>query len=159
MVAAPAELLGVDRRGRAVQLKKSDLGDFWFEPVETGEAEIARFWYQPGKGSSANWTKCGYYRTGGRRIVVPPLYDQCSSFDKGSALVCLGCRNHCEGGDCHVDEFIGGEGLVLNEQNQVQKRFALPTIPKCSASNRNPEEKSTNATACTKVSDPFSDFK
>jgi hypothetical protein len=130
IVVSPPELLAVDRRGLVVVLKKAHLANFDFEPSDN---DIARFGYFAKNGSKEKEFKCGFYRRGHFESVVAPVYDHCDSFDKGTALVCLGCTDHCESGDCHETDFVDGEGLVINESNDVLRRFPLPSVPLCGA--------------------------
>lgn len=129
VIKDPAELVIVNRRSKVVRLTKAHLGDFTFEPSDNA---VARFGYLGPNAEKTGESKCGYYRRGGRfKVLVPPVYDQCDQFDDGKTVVCIGCANYCESGDCHVTEFIRGEGMVINTKNQVLKRFPLPSLPRC----------------------------
>jgi hypothetical protein len=152
VVTPPAELLSVNRSGRVLPLERAHLGDFDFAPGD-GEGDIVQFGYLAKKGGSTTVFKCGYYRTGKHfEVLVPPVYDHCDAFKEGRALVCLDCTNHCEGGDCHETDFIGGEGLVIDQRNQVLKRFALPLLPLCS-------NDSSDGKCRPRPADPFSTLK
>lgn len=129
VIESPAEFVNVNRYGKVVKLRDDHLHDFHFEP---GEGAVSRFGYsQGGKRKSTAKFRCGYYYSGTYQVLVPPLYDNCGQFYDGSALVCFGCTSHCESGDCHEDNFAGGEGLVINAKNEVIRRFALPSLPRC----------------------------
>ena len=132
VITAPPELVSVTRQGKVVELKMAQLrgSDFDFEPGD-GEGDIVRFGYPKARADKTPGFKCGFYRTGKFEILVPPIYDVCDSFNNGSALVCFDCTSHCESGDCHESDITGGEGLVINERNEVLKRIQLPSLPLC----------------------------
>ena len=133
VIKSPAELVIVNRQSNVVRLTKAHLAAFTFEPSDN---TVARFSYLGPNAEKTGESKCGYYRRGGRfKVLVPPVYDQCDQFDEGKAVVCIGCTNYCESGDCHETEFIGGEGIVINATNKVLKRFALPSLPRCGDDN------------------------
>lgn len=128
VIDAPAEIVAVSKRGRVVPLWEAHLSGFGFEPSDGEVARVSYLWKtQTGEQAS----KCGYFEGRHTNILVPPIYDGCESFRDGSAQVCLACTLHCPSGDCHELEFIGGEGMLINKNNEVLKRFALPTLPKC----------------------------
>jgi len=131
VITAPPELVSVNRRGQVVVLKEEHLDGFSFEPGD-GEGEIARFGYLSKSVDGKILSKCGFYRTGQFKVIIPPVYDECESFNKGSALVCVGCTSHCPSGDCHESDITGDEGLVINEKNEIIKRIQLPSLPLCS---------------------------
>jgi hypothetical protein len=147
VIASPLEMVVVNRRATIVPLKRAHLTNFDFEPGDNGE--IVRFDYKWKYAKKTGQFKCGYYRAGHFQILVPPVYDECDAFAKGSARVCIGCADHCPGGDCHENNWAGGEGLVINEQNEVLRKFALPLIPLCSADKAKPGgEKSLSDFLC-----------
>lgn len=154
IITSPPELIAINRRGLVVELKEAHLSKFEFEPGDEGH--LARFAYPTGQVHKAKKFRCGYYRVGQFQVLVPPVYDQCDSFNKGTALVCLGCRSHCDSGDCHVPDFVGGEGLVINENNEILRRFALPSIPLCSGD----KDKASEEKPCRpRPPDPFAIVK
>lgn len=133
VITSPAELVAVNRHGKLVKPIEARLTDFNFEP---GEGSVARFGYLGHNAEKTGEFKCGYYRrVGAFQVLVPPVYDQCDQFNRGKAVVCIGCTNYCESGDCHETEFVGGEGIVINVKNQVLNRFALPSQPRCGDDN------------------------
>ena len=133
VIKSPVELVIVNRRSNVVRLTKAHLDAFTFEP---SDSPVARFSYLGTNAEKTGESKCGYYRRGGRfKVLVAPVYDQCDQFDEGKALVCVGCTNYCESGDCHESEFLGGEGIVIDAKNKVLKRFALPALPRCGDDN------------------------
>lgn len=154
VIAAPLEMVAVNRHGTIVKLNRSHLSNFDFEPTDDGE--IARFDYKWLYAKKTKQFKCGYYREGRFHVLVPPVYDQCDSFDKGTAQVCLGCTSHCPGGDCHENNWAGGEGLVINENNETLSRFALPSTPLCSGD----KDKASEEKPCRpRPPDPFAIVK
>lgn len=130
IILSPSELVFVNRRGTLVRLQRKYLDqlDFDFEPAE---GAIGRFGYLVGKGTPALRFKCGFYRRSNYEVLVAPIYDECDSFNDGTALVCLGCKDYCDSGDCHDSNFAGGEGLVINEKHEILERFPLPSLPLC----------------------------
>jgi hypothetical protein len=158
VITTPPELVAVNRSGMVVKLDEAHLSgsDFSFEAGDA-DGDVVRFGYRVTSGDRANRFKCGYYRTGRFQVLVAPVYDECDVFGEGSALVCIGCTNHCEGGDCHQTDFIGGEGLVINEENEVLRRFPLPTLPLCSASKKS-QKKSGDQNCRPRPFDPFSEL-
>ena len=154
IIASPPELVVVNRRGVAVKPTMAHLRspDFDFEAGDAA-GDIARFGRLVGFQGKAKKFKCGYYRTGRFQVLVPPLYDHCDSFNDGTALVCIGCTNPCETGDCHETDFVGGDGLIVNEKNEVLKRFALPTTPLCS---RDKSKAGSDKNCRARPDDPFS---
>lgn len=156
VIAAPPELIVVNRRGIVVDLEIAHLRTPAFD-FEAGDApgDIARFGRFVGHRGHAKKFKCGYYRTGHFQVLVPPVYDQCDGFNDGTGLVCIGCISHCESGDCHESDFVGGEGLLINEKNEILKRFLLPTKPLCSAKE---SKNGSNKNCRPRPHDPFSEL-
>jgi hypothetical protein len=151
IITAPPELVAVNRRGAVINLSQAHLAGFDFEP---SDASITRFGYFAGNGSKKNAFKCGYYRQPRFEVIAAPVYDQCDTFSKGTALVCIGCVDHCPHGDCHETDFVGGEGLVINEKNEILRRFALPTMPLCEDS----KDKGNGEKPCRpRPPDPFAE--
>lgn len=152
IISSPPELVAINRRGFLVELREAHLSKFSFEPGEKGE--VARFAYATNYARKATQFRCGFYRVGHFQVLVPPVYDQCDSFSRGTALVCLGCTSHCPSGDCHETDFVGGEGLVINEKNEILRRFALPTMPLCEDS----KDKGNGEKPCRpRPPDPFAE--
>jgi hypothetical protein len=162
VIAVPPELVAVNRHGKVVKLKKAHLADFSFEPAQ-GEVkrwEIARFGYDVKNASGGRDFKCGYYRTGRFDVVIPPVYDECDYFDKGKAMVCIGCSDHCPSGDCHKTDYVGGEALIINEQHAILKRFVLPTVPLCEYGRAAPTVSPSGEPLCRPgPPDPFAQVK
>lgn len=118
-------LVAVNRRGRVILTHIAFAGDFDFHDAEAG---INRYAVR-GPGGK---TTCGYFQMRGFRVVIPATYDECRAFRDGSAEVCIGCTTDCgDDPDCHVIEFVGGEGLVLDAGNRILERYALPALPTC----------------------------
>jgi len=129
IITSPAELVAVNRRGHVVAPSTDNLSGFIFEP---SDEVIAQFGYVVPTVKKEGKFKCGFYRNGPEfKVMVPPVYDQCDDFFDGKALVCIGCKNYCPGGDCHRTDFIGGEGLIITAANMVLGRFPLPVLPRC----------------------------
>lgn len=154
VIASPPELVVVNRRGFLVAPEMAHLRspDFDFEAGDV-PGDIANFGRLVGFNSEAKKFKCGYYRTGQFRVLVPPVYNLCDPFKGGTALVCIGCTSPCDTGDCHESDFVGGGGLVVNEKNEVLKRFALPTLPLCSREN---SKVGSDKNCRARPDDPFS---
>jgi hypothetical protein len=153
VIAAPPELIAVSRRGMVVAVNRARLGGFDFEPSDD---EIARFGYLAGATAETSKFICGFYRRKPFAVLVPPVYDECDSFKKGAALVCMGCADHCPGGDCHENNWAGGQGLVINEKNEVLRKVALPSIPLCSGD----KDKASEEKPCRpRPPDPFAEVK
>lgn len=128
VLADSLQLVTIARDGSVRPVTNDVAPGFDFEP---GDGEIARFGYfaRPGRGESV--LKCGYYKGPDLQVIIPPVYDQCGPLKNGTALVCLGCTSHCESGDCHDTDFVGGRGFIINEKNQIIERIELPTLPLC----------------------------
>ena len=131
VITAPPELVAVNRQGKVVRVNRARLPGFRFEPRDQSST-IARFGYVVPNAKIKHQFKCGYYQAGPFRIVAPPRYDYCDAFNEGKALVCFGCINHCENGDCHEPDLINGEALVINDRNEVIRTIQLPSLPLCS---------------------------
>lgn len=128
VITVPPELVAVNRQGKVVRVNEARLSGFSFEPGD-GYSGIARFGYVVPDAKIRHQFKCGYYQLRPFRILAPPRYDYCDGFNEGTALVCFGCINHCEDGDCHVPHLINGEALVINEKNEVIRKIELPSLP------------------------------
>lgn len=145
VITTPPELVSVNRQGKVVELKMAHLrgANFDFEPGDE-EGDIVRFGYERDRLDKTPAFKCGYYRTGKFAVLVPPVYDVCDAFSEGSALVCFDCTSHCDSGDCHESDITGGEGLVINEKNEILKKIQLPSLPLCAHGS----PKQTGAAKC-----------
>lgn len=132
VITTPPELVSVNRQGKVVELKMAHLrgADFDFEPGDE-KGDIVRFGYLRDRVNKSRAFKCGFYRTGKFAVLVPPVYDVCDALSEGSALVCFNCTSHCDSGDCHESDITGGEGLVINEKNEILKKIQLPSLPLC----------------------------
>lgn len=116
VIAEPFEVLVVDRRGHVVVPGIYAGGDFDFPKAEAG---IGRF-YSGGK--------CGYFRSGSFKVIVPPTYDGCLAFHEGTALACRDCERYCTSGSCEDSTLVGGQGFVFDGKGRLQRQFALPKL-------------------------------
>ncbi len=159
VIASPPELVAVDRSGMLVPLTMDHLPGprFDFEPGN-GDGDIVRLFRLVGHEKKGRQFKCGYYRSGTFEVLVPPVYDQCDAFKHDTALVCIGCTSACNGGDCHQSDFVGGEALVINENNEVQRRFPLPKLPLCGVADEGIGE-GANKKCRSRPFDPFAQLK
>lgn len=101
----PVELVAVNRQGTVAIPGIHFWGDFDYPNAYGG---ISRF--SVATGAKAN--KCGYFDDTTFAVIVPAIYDNCSSFQGGEATVCNGCTRHCTDPDCHDSRFIGGDSLL-----------------------------------------------
>lgn len=120
------EFVGINKNGEVV-IPGIVSGDFDYLKAEGG---IAAFYAIQGPKGNRTSSKCGYFQTSNFKIVIPPVYTLCPRFRNQVAYVCKDCMLDCA--ECHNYEYYGGEAYVINANNQVLKRFALPKIPRCS---------------------------
>lgn len=118
-------LVAINRQGKVVMTHIAFAGDFDFRDAQAGVSRYAA-------GTDRNKLKCGYFQVKTYKVVIPAVYDHCSAFHDGRARVCVGCTIDCgDDDDCHVEEYVGGEGLILNLTGKVLERRALPALPTC----------------------------
>ena len=79
--------------------------------------------------SSFNRYNCGFFRLSDFKIIVPPVYNRCEGFHNQTAYVCKNCRPDCI--ECNVVAYYGGEGFVINKNNDILRRVSLPKLPLC----------------------------
>lgn len=115
-IAAPRELVALDRRGRVVVPGIFHTGDFDY-PQPRGQ--LARF---------RDGGKCGYFNVRDFSIAVPASYDQCQSFGATSGQVCNDCALYCTVRECQDSMLIGGQGWEIDQHHRVLRRFAPPTL-------------------------------
>lgn len=114
VIEAPRELVAVNRRGVVVVPGIAHTGDFDFPDAEQG---VGRFTAQG---------KCGYFRAGSFRIVVPPVYDACLAFRNGEAQACQDCVRRCTVPECQDSRLVGGKGFVFNAKGALLRKFTPP---------------------------------
>lgn len=118
VVGGPFEVLAVDRLGLVVVPNIRTSGDFDYPKAEAG---IGRF---------SSDGKCGYFRTGSFKVIVPPAYEECMPFHEGTALACRDCKRYCTSGSCEDSTVVGGQGFVFDDKGRLQRQFALPELEK-----------------------------
>lgn len=111
VIDAPRELLAVNRRGIVVVPGIAHTGDFDYPDAEQG---VGRFTAQG---------KCGYFRAGSFRVLVPPVYDACLAFREGEAHACQECTRRCTVPECQDSVLVGGRGFVFNAQGALLRKF------------------------------------
>ncbi|HEY0588541.1 MAG TPA: WG repeat-containing protein [Pseudoduganella sp.] len=116
LVAEPLELFAVNREGVVVVPGIAHTGDFDYPRAERG---VGRF-YSGGK--------CGYFQSKSFKIVVPAIYDACSAFREGKAVVCSECVRYCIGEECKNEQFVGGKGYELALNGKVIEEFVPSTL-------------------------------
>lgn len=134
VVTEPLELVSIGSTGSVRPSKYGDDSEFHFEPTD---GQTGRFGYLTKNSDGKMISKCGYYRRDQFRVLVPPIYDQCDSFNDDRALVCVDCFSHCPSGDCHVSNFVGGKGYIINARNEIIESVDMPDLPFCSGKSRN----------------------
>jgi len=118
----PLELVAVNRQGTVVVPGIYFWGDFDYPNAYGG---ISRFSVPSG----AQARKCGYFEDTTFAVIVPPLYDNCSSFQDGEATVCNGCTKVCTDEDCHDSRFLGGDSLLtLDAKGRTIRKTGPQTI-------------------------------
>ncbi|QYF92254.1 hypothetical protein KY495_16005 [Massilia sp. PAMC28688] len=130
VISNPPELVTILRNGTVLRHRYGQVLEFDFEPTD---GETGRFGYLAKDANNETISKCGYYERAPFRVLVPPIYDQCKSFKDGHALVCIGCTSQCDSGDCHDSDFVGGQGYIINDKNEVLEEVELPALPLCSS--------------------------
>jgi hypothetical protein len=123
LIAAPRELVAVDRKGKLVIPGIRHTGDFDYPHAHHG---IGRFY-----SSSAPDKKqvhCGYFEAERFRVIVPASYDHCEPFKNGRALACTDCESYCSEPDCQDSVLVGGQGSMIGSDGNTQKIFTLPTL-------------------------------
>lgn len=118
-------MIAVSKTGKVTPVIKTHLRDFVFRRPKR---EIERFGYVGNYGDKDYRFKCGYYRVTKFQVLVPPVYDLCAPMNDGRALVCNDCVHNCDvsGGDCDMPNFLGREGLIINERNEILQKVELP---------------------------------
>ncbi|WP_374584682.1 hypothetical protein [Pseudoduganella sp.] len=114
VIEAPREVVAVNRRGVVVVPGIAHTGDFDYPYAEQG---VGRF---------SVGGKCGYFRAGSFRIVVPPLYDACLAVRDGEAQACQECVRRCTTPECQDSVLVGGKGFVFNTKGTLLRRFVPP---------------------------------
>ena len=101
----------VDNKGRVLVTGVAPY-DNWADAFHDGLVRIMR----RGKFGFAN-------RAGS--VVIPAVYDSAGNFDKGSAVVCQGCKKQK---DCHAEHcpLIGGQWVRIDQQGRVVERLKGP---------------------------------
>jgi hypothetical protein len=97
-------------RGGKIVISSVPVMDNWADSFHDGLVRIVR----NGKYGFAN-------RRG--QVVVPPIYDGASNFEKGRATVCKGCESKCADHDCEHHFFAGGEWFRINTKGTVLARL------------------------------------
>jgi len=121
-IGDPLELVAVNRQGAVVIPGIYFWGDFDYPNAYGG---ISRFSVPSG----AHARKCGYFQDTSFAVIVPPIYDNCSSFQDGEATVCNGCTKVCTDEDCHDSRFLGGDSLVtLDAKGRTIRKTGARTI-------------------------------
>jgi hypothetical protein len=101
----------VDNKGRVLVTGVAPY-DNWADSFHDGLVRIMR----RGKFGFAN-------RAGA--VVVPAVYDSAGNFEKGSAVVCQGCK---KAKDCHAEHcpLTGGQWVRIDQQGRVTERLKGP---------------------------------
>jgi hypothetical protein len=112
----PFEVVAVDRSGRVVVPGIASAGDRDYPEAEQG---VGRFY--SGK-------KCGYFKSGTFKVLVPAEYDACHPFFEGRAAACKECVRYCTEEGCQDSTFVGGTAYVFNAGGRILKQYALPKL-------------------------------
>lgn len=112
----PFEVAAVDRTGKIVIPGIANGGDRDYPNAEKG---VGRFYV--GK-------KCGYFKAGEFKILVPAEYDACHPFLNGEAAACKECALYCTEAECHSSTFVGGQGFVFAANGRLLRRYAPPEL-------------------------------
>lgn len=123
LIAAPRELVAVDRLGKVVIPGIRHAGDFDYPKARFG---IGRFYSSDDAGGQQ--TRCGYFESGRFRIIVPARFDHCEPFQESQALACTECVSYCSEPDCQNSVLVGGQGTIIGRNGVIQKTFSLPTL-------------------------------
>jgi hypothetical protein len=116
VIAAPRELVAVNRRGVVVVPGIYHIGDFDYPDAEAG---IGRYEVTVKNERGVSTAKCGYFRSPAFKIVIPATYDECHPFREGVASACTDCQRYCTEYECQNSVFVGGRNVVLDGANKV----------------------------------------
>ena len=134
VIEEPREMVAVNRRGVVVVPNIRHTGDFDYPTADRG---IGRFAMDVAGDDKGPLLKCGYFKAGQFRIVVPAQYDQCGPFREGEGEACSECVSYCTDQDCHDRVFVGGKGVVLAPNGEILRTYNLPGLDKvCGAGQR-----------------------
>ncbi|MBK9577937.1 MAG: hypothetical protein IPO40_12755 [Fibrobacteres bacterium] len=115
-IKSPRELVAVDRRGVVVVSGIYFWGDFDHPNPDGG---ISRFSVPADSGKR----KCGYFNDTTFAVVVPAIWDNCTSFRNGEASACNGCVRYCTEVECQHSVLIGGDSsLTFDAKGNVTGR-------------------------------------
>lgn len=143
-VEEPREMVAVNRRGVVVVPNIRHTGDFDYPTADGG---IGRFAIDVARDNKSPVFKCGYFKAGQFRIVVPAQYDQCGPFREGKGEACTECVSYCTDEDCHDRVFVGGKGVVLAPNGEILRTYILPGLDKVCGESQAAETRSVSGGA------------
>lgn len=122
LIGEPREVVAVNRQGKVVVSNIRHTGDFDYPSAEKG---VGRFYAIVRNSAGELKERCGYFKAGSFRIVVPAQFDHCDPFQNGKARVCTDCITYCSDEDCHMTTSVEGHGAVLGIDGKVRSTYVL----------------------------------
>lgn len=105
----PKGWMYVDRKGLVVVTGVAAF-DNWADRFHDGLVRVTRD------------NRFGYANRAGT-LVIPAVYDGAFNFEKGTAVVCQGCKAHCDGEHCG---FEGGRWMRIDTRGRVVGEVQAP---------------------------------
>ena len=158
IIAAPREMVAVDRRGAVVLPNIRHTGDFDYPTAEHG---VGRFAVNVAGEDEPPVFKCGYFKAEQFSIVAPAQYDQCGPVRQGEGQACTDCVRYCTDPDCHDSVFVGGKGVVLAPDGAILRTYTPPGLDQVCGTGRPAEISVVNGSGMrllkcdTAVDSPF----
>jgi len=123
LISETRELLAVDSRGRVILPNIAYTGDFDLpNPDGVGRFGSVSSLKEGTKG------QCGYFREKDFKIIVAPKFDYCEAFSDGRGQACVDCVAYCDDEECHSKTLVGGQGVELDIDGKIRRRFELPNM-------------------------------
>lgn len=132
-IAAPREMVAVDRSGVVVVPNIRHTGDFDYPTAEHG---VGRFAVNDAGDDGHPVFKCGYFKAEQFSIVAPAQYDQCGPVLQGESQACTDCVRYCTDPDCHDSVFVGGKGVVLAPDGAILRTYTPPRLDQVCGTGR-----------------------
>ena len=123
LILETRELLAIDAHGRVILSNIAYTGDFDL-PNSDGVGRFASVTSL----KEGTKTQCGYFREKDLTILVPPQFNYCEAFVNGRAQACVDCMAYCDDDECHRKTLVGGQGVELDTEGKIRRRFQLPNL-------------------------------